>query len=1044
MPPRKRRRKPPRRGRRRPRDPPRDWRPPHRAAQPAAPRARKRGRARVAPRVAGLARALREATERAERKAKLLGRLNEIGRRLATVLKPDELYHAIYEEMGLLMDTRNMFICLYDEARQRLFFPFYFEDGQRVPPKERALSHGLTDHVVRTRRPLLIGRDYEGTTARLGIEPFGPPAKCWMGVPMLAEGRVLGVIAIWSREAEDLYDEDLATIVQTFANQAAIAVRNAQLYEALHEREETYRAVVETAARAGEGVAIIHGGLGARTRLAYCNEEFGRITGYGREELLRMGLEDLVPPEHLARLLALEPRRAAQPGQRLESVIVAKDGAQVPIEVSAGQATIEGEPATVCFVRDITERKRAERELVELKNFTQEIVDATPVGIAYLDHRGVITYENPALLAIMGVEGPVSPTLRMNIFDHPSLAASPEVVEKLRGVLRGEPFGETVLSFRALTGKEVEIAASGVPVVRAGGVAGAILLVRDVTEARRYERALLEQRNFNQSIVEGAPIGIVYLDEGGRVTYENPYSLRISGHRPGQPILALGQRIAELPSLRAKPEFVDAVRGLLAGRPFKDVTFPYTSLYGRELVASFSGVPLTEGGRVKGAVLLFEDVTEKASLEERLKQYTERLEQVVEERTAELRAANRELEEAKRSLETIVASTADGIASLDPGGRFLFHNARFAELAGTAELRGRHLLEVLEPEDPERRAELEDALAGLRQGRPLRGLELGLRNARGEALHVVLSAHPILEEAGVGSVVATLTDITDRKRLEDELRRYTQSLEQEVERRTARLVQSAKMAALGQLVSGVAHEINNPLSYVKSNTESLLEAVRELRAGPLARALEAGGAGSEAEVAALLRSEGARFVLLEASRLLENNMKGLERISQIVLQLRNFASPQMGRRQPVDLNAAVRDTVAIFAPQFRDRVEVHEAYGELPRVPCDLGQVTQVVMNLLVNAGQAIAGKGRVSVATRASGPWAEVEVRDDGAGIPPDVLPRIFDPFFTTKGRGNTGLGLAISYTIVREHGGEILVDTELGKGTTFTVRLPLEVPRV
>jgi two-component system, NtrC family, sensor kinase len=1062
--------KPPRRRRKPPRAPKRRSGRPRakpRARRTVHPRPRPRARPRRGPppvrveRIAAppppppdlvqqLERGLAEERERAERKTRELERLNEIGRRLATVLNPGELYQAIYEQMGQLIDTQSMFICLYDEARQRLYFPFYFEDSQRVPPKERPLSHGLTDHVIRSRAPLVINLDYEGTTRSLGIEPFGPTTKCWMGVPMVAEGRVLGVIAIWNRERENLYDESIVRIVQTFANAAAIAVRNAQLYETLHEREETYRTVVETAARAGEGVAIVHVAPGGRTRLAYVNDEFARLTRYSKDELLRMGMEDLVLPDQLPRVLGLEKRGPTQPGQRYESFIVPKDGAPVPIEVSAGQGSLEGEVATVCFVRDITERKRAERELVELKNFNEEIVDSAPVGIAYLDQGGRITYENPALMGIMGVQGPLSPAMNMVLFDHPSVKTQPELDRRLRALLRGEAFEETTYAFHALTGKDVEIAVSGVPLVRNGEVSGALLLIRDVTEFRRYERALVEQKNFNQNIVENAPIGIAYLDEEGRVTYENPYLLRIMGHTPGELPRGWFSKVVELPSMQGKPGFRERIEGLLRGKAFDGLTLPYTSLYGREIVANVAGVPLREGGRVKGAVLLIEDVTVKVSLEERLKHYTERLEQMVEERTGELRAANRELEEAKRSLETILASTADGIAALDPHGHLIFHNAKFAELAGTDELQGKALSDVLRPLGQDRAKDFLRSLAALEDGEPLRALELGFQNGRGEVIHAVLNALPLLKGGRVASIVATLTDITDRKRLEDELRRYTQSLEEEVARRTARLIQSAKMAALGQLVAGVAHEINNPLAYVKSNTENLLDAARELRSGPLAKALEEGGVRNDAELAPLLESEELRFLLGDAAHLLENNMRGLDRIAQIVLQLRNFASPQMGRLQQVDLNATVRETVALFAPQFNDRIDIHGEYGDVPPVKCDTGQITQVIMNLLVNAGQAIKSqldkegdakrRGHIWVRTRRREPWVEVEVRDDGPGIPPDILPKIWDPFFTTKEKGNTGLGLSISYNILHEHGGEIKVETQVGRGTAFTVRLPLE----
>jgi PAS domain S-box-containing protein len=985
-----------------------------------------------------LRRALAEQRERAERKALELERLTEIGRRLATVLNPEELHQAIYEQMGLLTDTRNMFICLFDEARQRLYFPFYFEDGQRVPPKERPLSHGLTDHVIRTRQALLIARDYEGTTRALGIEPFGPGAKCWMGVPMLAEGRVLGVIAIWTRAAEGTYTEDLVHLVQTFANQAAIAVRNAQLYEALHEREETYRAVVETAARAGEGVAILRAQPSGKTRLAYVNDEFVRMSGYGRDELHRLFLEDLVPEEQLALFLGAEPRRA-QADPRREAQLVAKGGQRVPVEVSAGQGSIEGELASVAFVRDITARKAQEREIAELRNFNQDLVETAPVGIAYLDAAGTVTYENPAMLRIMGVEGDLSPAMNMDLFLHPSVASQPELLAKLRALLNGDAFNELTVPFRALTGRELEITVSGVPIVRSGDVAGAVLLVRDVSAARRSERQLLELKNFNQEIVENAPIGIAYLDAEGRITYENPHLLRVMGHQAGELPRGWFEKVTELPNIKAKPELRERIGALIQrGEPFRDLTLPYTTLYGRELVVTASGVPLRDHDRVKGAVLLMEDVTAKASLEEQLRTYTERLEQMVQERTRALSETNRELQDAKASLETILASTADGIAALDPHGHLIFHNAKLAEMVGQADLQGAALPDVLRPGEPARARALHDAFGQLLAGQPVRALELDFRNARGEQLHVLLSAVPILHEGRVASVVATLTDISDRKALEDELRRYTQSLEQEVERRTARLIQSAKMAALGQLVAGVAHEMNNPLAYVKSNTENLLESLQELQRGPLAKVASDDKEQQMQGLAEAMASEELAFLLRDSEKLLENNLRGLERIAQIVLQLRNFASPQMGRMRLTDLNASLRDTVAIWLPQVRDRIGVHEEYGDIPQVRCDAGQLSQVVMNLIVNAGQAIPGKGNVWVRTRRQGPWVEVQVQDDGPGIPPDVLPKIWDPFFTTKEKGNTGLGLSISYNIVKEHGGEIAVDTAVGRGTTFTVRLP------
>jgi len=236
------------------------------------------------------------------------------------------------------------------------------------------------------------------------------------------------------------------------------------------------------------------------------------------------------------------------------------------------------------------------------------------------------------------------------------------------------------------------------------------------------------------------------------------------------------------------------------------------------------------------------------------------------------------------------------------------------------------------------------------------------------------------------------------------------------------LVHTEKMASLGRLVAGVAHEINNPVSFIASNVT------------PLRRRLSQAAA----------RSPGpAQKALREAEEITDVMARGAERTAAIVKDLRTFSRLGEATRKPADLHEGIETSLRLLAPRWRDRITINRDFGDLPLVECDPGALNQVFMNVLANACDAIPGTGNVWITTRAADHRVTVELRDDGPGIPPAVLPRIFDPFFTTKDVGQgTGLGLAISHGVVVAHGGTITAESPPGAGTTFRIALPLVAP--
>ncbi len=263
----------------------------------------------------------------------------------------------------------------------------------------------------------------------------------------------------------------------------------------------------------------------------------------------------------------------------------------------------------------------------------------------------------------------------------------------------------------------------------------------------------------------------------------------------------------------------------------------------------------------------------------------------------------------------------------------------------------------------------------------------------------------------------------------------------ELEAAQSQLMQSERMASIGQLAAGVAHEINNPVGFVNSNLGSLKAYVDKLL--QLLAVYEQAESGLPPEalrtVQATKDEVDLAFLRTDLADLLAESLDGLQRVTRIVQDLKNFSHPDESERQLADLEAGLESTLRVVWNELKYKATVDKEFAGLPQVVCHPFQLNQVFMNLLVNAGQAIEGKGRITVRTGFDDAWVWVEVADTGKGIPPANLARIFDPFFTTKpvGKG-TGLGLSMAYGIVKKHGGRIEVESELGLGSTFRVWLP------
>ncbi len=278
-------------------------------------------------------------------------------------------------------------------------------------------------------------------------------------------------------------------------------------------------------------------------------------------------------------------------------------------------------------------------------------------------------------------------------------------------------------------------------------------------------------------------------------------------------------------------------------------------------------------------------------------------------------------------------------------------------------------------------------------------------------------------------------------------------LEENQKKANAQLLQTEKMASIGQLAAGVAHEINNPTGFVSSNLRTLtdyqndlnnlikhyrklIKDLKESNRENLSPAIE-----KQLEQIASLEDEAdINFILEDIIDLISDCEEGTARITKIVIDLKDFAHPGEDKIQSADINDGIETTLNVVWNELKYKATVNKQLGKLPMVKCYPQQLNQVFMNLFVNAAQAIEKQGEISISTRADNGFVEIKIEDTGSGIDKKNLGRIFDPFFTTKDVGKgTGLGLNVAYNIIKKHNGKIDVKSQVGKGTVFKIRIPV-----
>ncbi|MBD2040940.1 PAS domain-containing protein [Microcoleus sp. FACHB-672] len=450
------------------------------------------------------------------------------------------------------------------------------------------------------------------------------------------------------------------------------------------------------------------------------------------------------------------------------------------------------------------------------------------------------------------------------------------------------------------------------------------------------------------------------------------------------------------------------------------------------------------------------DITERVEAEAALKRTTQEL--------ADSEAA---LRKQTNILQSLLDNLAEGVVVADEGGQFVLFNPAAQEVLGKGLINvsseawtdqyGCYLPDKLTPYPPQ-----ELPLAQAIQGKSVDSAEIFIQpSPNSEGVFICVNARPLKDETGsLKGGVAVFRDITERKRSEvalqqseAQLREHTNQLKQalhDLQQTQAQLIQSEKMSSLGQLVAGIAHEVNNPVSFIYGNLAYANEYIQDLL--KLLNLYQQQYPNPGEEIEEEIEEVGLNFLLEDLPKLMSSMKQGAERIRQIVISLRNFARLDEAEMKTVNIHEGIDSTLLILQHRLKQpldsEIEIIKEYSKLPIVECYPGQLNQVFINILNNAIDAVeesalkgVEKGQIIIRTGIQDERVFISIADNGAGMSEEVSRHIFEPFYTTKpvGKG-TGLGLSISYQVVVEkHGGRLQCISAPGKGTELRIEIPL-----
>ena len=802
-------------------------------------------------------------------------------------------------------------------------------------------------------------------------------------------------------------------------------------------------------------------------RIIQVNKAFGELVGYSRVELLGMSIMDLTAPQSLAVTRRYQSEvLATGKNERVIKNYRHKDGSLVPVELmidvfrdDAGQAQ-----GLYAFITDISERVKAEEAVRNSEQRYRELYDDAPVGYHEIDLDTRIVNINRTACELLGYDSKelLGRSVLEIIAPAERAAADHSLIDKLAGTRPLVPYQQVLVTRdgRELVAEIQERERRG----EDGRIAGLRSVLQDISKRKQTEAALVESERRARALFDGIHDAVFVHDQEGRILDANPAACRQLGYSRAE-LLRMTTSQIDVPEFAAG--FQERLRQQL-----------------REGTLTCEGLHRTKNGRIipvevttstiqfdnQVAVLaILRNITERKALERTRREFAE-----AQMRNAqEMEFKNRALSESEARYRQLAEGSLDAIVVADGEGRINLFNPAAEKIFGYD---SRQVLD--QP--------LERLIPGVFPAQEEPGsdsgiLPVGVEAASGGNAVAVANLPGDLEYPAVASsrqrqpgdqtlrlspIVGKTVELTGRRQdgtefpLELSLSavemngrpQYIGSIRDQTERQRMRAMieRTDKLASIGLLSAGVAHEINNPLAYVLNNLVVLQREVRDLldmvQLYEWARkSLEPTVQQSFQRIDDFAGEIDWPYIRDNLDPMIERTLVGVKRVASIVEKMRGLARTSPPKWESFSLADLVDNALEMMRGRLKhQRVEVSVKIHDVTRIECVPDQIGQVLLNLLINALQAIEGSGRqeggrIEVEGRLIRPWVEISVRDNGPGIEPAHRERLFDPFFTTKPVGEgTGLGLAISHGIISGHGGRIEVESRQGEGSCFRILLP------
>jgi len=766
-------------------------------------------------------------------------------------------------------------------------------------------------------------------------------------------------------------------------------------------------------------------------RVLRANAAFRDVLGYSAEEVEGLSILEITPERwRETTVQGIDRILAEGRPRRYEKEYRAKNGGLVPVELVADVLLDETGRliGLYAFFTDLTERKRAERAMMASESRFRRLFDEAPFGYHEIDRDGRITAVNQAECELLGYnrEELLGRPVHELVEESEREEARRAIELKLAGRVPLRPFERTYLR---RDGRRLTVwIRERLRVDDEGRIHGLRTTLQDITEQKQMEAELIASQRRAQALFDGIEDAIFVHDLEGRLLEANPAATRLLGYSRDE---LLRKTTADIDADDFAEGFCERLEEQLRSGHLR-CEGRHRTKDGRIIPVEINTSTIQLGDET-AVMAVIRDVSERHALEETRRQFAE-----AQARNAEILARkNKELLDSEARYRQLTEASLDALVVADEQGRITLFNPAAERAFGyrAEEVLGQPLTLLM----PEELAFQHDAgfrrYLETRQPRIVgRTIELRGRRASGEEFPLELSLNAV-EFKGELQFIGSIRDLTERQRMRD------------------MLIQSEKLASIGLLSAGVAHEINNPLAYVANNL-----AVLERDIGGILdlfqRYAEAEPAIAQVDPEGLERIRAVQeeldweYVRGNLRRLLSKTREGVQRVASIVRNLRGMARTSPPHKEEVTLAELIASAVEMAQGQIRKaniQVEI-DAPRELPPLPCVGSQIAQVILNLVINAVQAIQKAdrpegGRIAISVTETDGSQILEVADDGCGIEPADLPKLYDPFFTTKPIGEgTGLGLAISHSIVSGHGGTISVESQPGRGTRFRIELPKE----